>query len=399
MQAPIPANEMERILNLSAFDVDYSNLQNNFKDLTKLAAMVAGTNISLVNLIDSFTQWSVSSFGLDLEQMPREDSVCQYTILQDDQFEVNDLSADDRFKEKDYVNNPLNLRYYFGIPLKTNEGQNIGALCVLDPSIKNITPEKIELLKIIAQEIINRLYTIKAIQDLKNKLKDVTDNTKKVAHDIRGPLSGIIGISQIISEQGDSNKLDQVLEMINLIHRSSRSLLDLADEILTIEQGKTIKAPKEGEFNLHLFKEKIEKLYTPQTVNKKINFQVNISTENEHINFSKNKLLQIIGNLISNSIKFTPENGFVTADLQLSIDDKSPVLKIKVSDSGVGLSAEMIKNILEGNQHTNKGTSGEMGYGFGLAMVKHLIDGLKGKMNITSTPGDGAQFEVVIPMH
>lgn len=398
-QAPIPSNEMERILNLSDFDIDYSNLQNNFKDLTKLAAKVAGTNISLVNLIDSFTQWSVSSFGLDIEQMPREDSVCQYTILNDDQFEVNDLSADDRFKEKDYVNNPLNLRYYFGIPLKTAEGHNIGALCVLDPSVKNLSPEKVELLKIIAQEIINRLYTIKAIQDLKNKLKDVNDNTKKVAHDIRGPLSGIIGISEIISEQGDSNKLDQVLEMINLIHRSSKSLLDLADEILTIEQSNKAKAPKEGEFNLHLFKEKLEKLYTPQTVNKKIKFLVNIASENDYINFPKNKLLQIVGNLISNSIKFTPENGFVIADLELSIDDKSPILKIKVSDSGVGLTPDMITNILEGNQQTNKGTSGEVGYGFGLAMVKHLIDGLKGTMHITSTPGKGAEFEVIIPVH
>jgi len=364
-----------------------------------LAAKVAGTNISLVNLIDSFTQWSVSSFGLDIEQMPREDSVCQYTILNDDQFEVNDLSADDRFKEKEYVNNPLNLRYYFGIPLKTAEGHNIGALCVLDPSVKNLSPEKVELLKIIAQEIINRLYTIKAIQDLKNKLKDVNDNTKKVAHDIRGPLSGIIGISEIISEQGDSNKLDQVLEMINLIHRSSKSLLDLADEILTIEQSNKAKAPKEGEFNLHLFKEKLEKLYTPQTVNKKIKFLVNIASENDYINFPKNKLLQIVGNLISNSIKFTPENGFVIADLELSIDDKSPILKIKVSDSGVGLTPDMITNILEGNQQTNKGTGGEVGYGFGLAMVKHLIDGLKGTMRITSTPGKGAEFEVIIPVH
>lgn len=397
-QAPIPFNEMERVLNLSEFDIDYSNLENNFKDLTKLAAMVAGTNISLVNLIDSFTQWSVSSFGLDIEQMPREDSVCQYTILQSDQFEVQDLSEDDRFKEKEYVSSPLNLRYYFGIPLKTAEGHNIGALCVLDPSVKHLSPEKIELLKIIAQEIINRLYTIKAIQDLKNKLKDVNDNTKKVAHDIRGPLSGIIGISEIISEQGDSNKLDQVLEMINLIHRSSKSLLDLADEILTVEQNSQIKAPKEGEFNLHLFKEKIEKLYTPQTVNKKIKFQVNISSKNDYINFSKNKLLQIVGNLISNSIKFTPENGFVIADLQLSINDKSPILKVKVSDSGVGLTPDMITNILEGNQQTNKGTEGEIGYGFGLAMVKHLIDGLKGTLIISSEPGKGADFEVIIPM-
>lgn len=79
---PMPEKEMERLLALTDFDLDYSNLQENFKDLTKLAAKVSGTDISLVNLIDSYTQWTVSSHGLLLEQMPREESVCQYTICE-----------------------------------------------------------------------------------------------------------------------------------------------------------------------------------------------------------------------------------------------------------------------------------------------------------------------------
>jgi hypothetical protein len=54
--------------------------------MTKLAAKVAGTDISVINLIDMYTQWTVSNFGMDLDQMPREDSVCQYTIMQNDAF-------------------------------------------------------------------------------------------------------------------------------------------------------------------------------------------------------------------------------------------------------------------------------------------------------------------------
>ena len=92
--APIPVNEMNRILNLYEFDLDYSNLENTFKDLTYLAAKICGTDISVFNLIDSYTQWSISSFGLDAGQTPREDSLCQYTILENDHFEVEDLSLD-----------------------------------------------------------------------------------------------------------------------------------------------------------------------------------------------------------------------------------------------------------------------------------------------------------------
>ncbi|MFI5453671.1 GAF domain-containing sensor histidine kinase [Pedobacter sp. UC225_61] len=394
---PIPANEMDRILNLYEFDIDYSNLESTFKDLTRLAAKISGTDISLVNLIDSYTQWSVSNFGLDIDQMAREDSVCQYTILEDDHFEVEDLSIDTRFQDKSYVANPLNLRYYFGVPLKTNTGHNIGALCVLDKGQKKLTPEKIELLKIIAKEIITRLNTIKVIEDLKNRLLAEKETSKKVAHDIRGPLAGIIGVSEIIQDQGNDSKLADILEMVNLIHTSGKSVLDLADEILT--EKRISKPLKEDDFNLLVLKEKLLKLYTPQAKYKDINFTVHINETNETIGFSKNKLLQIIGNLISNALKFTTEKGNVGVDLDLQTIEDQKYLNIAVTDDGVGMSDESIDRILNGTNTSSDGTVGEKGYGFGLVMVKHLIDGLKGKLEISSIEGKGTKFEVKIPQY
>ncbi|TCC89406.1 sensor histidine kinase [Pedobacter frigiditerrae] len=392
---PVPLNEMERIITLSDYDLDYSGLENNFKDIIHLAARVAGTEISLINLIDSFTQWSIAHHGLDVEQMPREDSVCQYTIMEEDHFEVEDLSADARFTDKFYVDKPLSLRYYFGIPLKTSTGFNIGALCVLDTNFKKLTPEKVELLKLIANEIVNRLNTIKLLQELKSKLNDAKETHKRVAHDIRGPLSGIIGISEIISERGNENQLDEVMDFVTLIHKSSRSILDLADEILT-EEKKRLGEPQGDGFNLTVFKEKLEKLYLPQAQNKNIALNINNDPKLATIPISKNKLLQIVGNLISNAIKFTPQGGSVTVDLDLALEMSKKTLKITVSDTGEGLTEDSISSILSGTQGTSQGTGGESGYGFGLAMVKHLVDTLKGKMEITSEEGKGAKFVVTI---
>lgn len=392
---PIPLNEMERIITLSDYDLDYSGLENNFKDIIHLAARVAGTEISLINLIDSFTQWSIAHHGLEIDQMPREESVCQYTIMEEDHFEVEDLSADDRFTDKFYVDKPLSLRYYFGIPLKTSTGFNIGALCVLDTNFKKLTPEKVELLKLIANEIVNRLNTIKLLQELKSKLNDAKETHKRVAHDIRGPLSGIIGISEIISERGNENQLDEVMDFVTLIHKSSRSILDLADEILT-EEKKRLGEPQGDGFNLSVFKEKLEKLYFPQAQNKGIALHVNNDPKLATIPISKNKLLQIVGNLISNAIKFTAQGGSVTVDLDLALEMNNKILKITVLDTGEGLSQDAISNILNGSQATSQGTGGESGYGFGLAMVKHLVDSLKGKMEITSEEGKGAKFVITI---
>ena len=169
---PIDANEINRVLRLSEFDIDYSETQESLKDLTRLAAKVAGTSISLVNLIDIFTQWSISNYGLALEQIPKEDSVCQYTIVAKENFEVKDLTKDDRFKDKFYVTDEPKVTYYFGVPLQTNDGFNIGALCVMDKIGKEVTPEKAELLKIIASEIVSRLTEFQAIKQLRNSVKE-----------------------------------------------------------------------------------------------------------------------------------------------------------------------------------------------------------------------------------
>ncbi len=395
---PMPQNEMDRLMTLSDLDLDYSAHADSFKDLTKLAAMVAGTEMSLINLIDSYTQWTISSHNLELEQMPREESVCQYVLMGDQDMEVADLSVDERFKDRPYVTGGPNIRYYYGVPLNVNN-HNIGALCVVDAhAAKQLNPEKIELLKIIAGEIINRLKYAKVIDDLRNNLTEAKQTQKKVAHDIRGPLSGIIGLAQLIKEQGDENQMEEVLEFMNLIHKSGRSILELADEILSADKKeRKITELKGDEFNQVVFKDKLEKLYVPQAMNKQIKFTVNTSSESETIPFSKNKLLQITGNLISNAIKFTPNNGSVTVDLDLIEEENKNILQIKVKDSGVGLDAQGITTILQGTATSTNGTGGENGYGFGLALVKHLIEGLKGTFNITSVPGDGATFEVKLP--
>ncbi|RYF25913.1 MAG: sensor histidine kinase [Flavobacteriales bacterium] len=391
---PIPDNEFERLLDLAEFDIDYTNLESNFEELINLAAKIAGTKISLINLIDSYTQWTIANFGLDVEQTPRNETICQYTILEEDHYEIEDLTLNERFFDKDFVTGELGLRYYLGVPLKTSKGYNVGTLCVMDSEKKKLTPEKIELLKLVANEVLTRLNAIKKIHDFKLKINEVEQNQKKVAHDIRGPIAGIIGLSNLIKSQGDENTMEEVLELIDMINSSSVSLIELADEILATNN---IESLNDDEFNLIIFKEKLEKLYLPQAKNKQIFLSVNLEPENQHIRFKRDKLLQISGNLISNAIKFTPDYGVVQVNLDLQIENEVNTLLMEVNDSGLGLDEAAITSIINGDKQTSAGTSGEKGFGFGLNMVNELINSLKATLHITSELGKGSKFKVIIP--
>jgi signal transduction histidine kinase len=332
--------------------------------------------------------------------MGRTESVCQYTISgNNDYFEVKGLSKDDRFKDKFYVVDDPKLDYYFGVPLIAEGGYSLGALCVLDKNVKEQSPENIELLKIVGKEVVNRLVTFKTIQELKSQA--TTDNAlrKKVAHDIRGPLGGIISLTQIISMQGENNKLSDVLEFITMIQKAGTSLLDLATEILNSEDKQAIK-PKDdlvaNGFCLDAFKQKLERLYLPQAKNKGITYTVSLMADSIDKPFPKNKLLQITGNLITNAIKFTPVNGVVNVNLGLFNNANMQVLTIKVIDTGIGLDKDAISHILAGKKDTSDGTDGEIGFGFGLALVKRLVDDLNGTMAIESVPNEGTTFTITL---
>ena len=400
---PVPENEMKRILALSEFDLDYSDLDKTFADLTKLAAKVAGTSISLINLIDSFTQWSASTYGIELQQMPREESVCQYTILEENSggFEVRDLSKDERFKDRSYVTDEPHLRYYYGVPLKVDEDLSLGALCVLHEDFKNLSAEKKEMLEIIAGEVVNRIKIQFAVANLKKKVQETTTIKNRVAHDIRGPIGGIIGLAEIIQMQGDQNKLEEVLDFIALIRKSGKSVLELADEILSQNfdsKGATKRIPKDHEFTLLTLQTKIQDMFNPQAINKKVTLEVEASPSNPEIPFPKNKILQILGNLISNSLKFTPNGGMVKVILDLEVLDQEKILNLKVIDSGVGISSEKIAEILEGGTSSSSGTSGEKGFGFGLNLVNHLVKSLKGRLLVKSELGSGTEFNLILPL-
>ncbi|WP_449437213.1 sensor histidine kinase [Pedobacter steynii] len=231
---------------------------------------------------------------------------------------------------------------------------------------------------------------------LRNQIKQANESKKKVAHDIRGPLAGIIGLSEIISEQGKSADIDEVMDFINLIHSGSKSILDLADEILSDENE--TKDINNLEFNLSSFRDKLKQLYNPQAISKQIQLQININQATQDILFSKNKLLQIAGNLISNAIKFTPNKGSIVIELDLIVKSDQNILSILVSDTGVGVTKGEIFQILDGNSHTTNGTDGEKGYGFGLSLVKHLIEKLRGQLEIDSQISQGTTFKVALPM-
>ncbi|HEY1037993.1 MAG TPA: PAS domain S-box protein, partial [Bacteroidia bacterium] len=154
---PVPVNEEERLAILKAYNVLDTLPEQQFDDITKLASIICDTPIALISLLDEGRQWFKSRVGLDASYTPREISFCQYTIMGNDLFEVENSLEDERFANNPLVVGDPNIRFYAGGPLRTPNGLNIGTLCVIDTVPRTLNDKQKEALRILSNEVITNL--------------------------------------------------------------------------------------------------------------------------------------------------------------------------------------------------------------------------------------------------
>lgn len=154
--APVPENEQERLEELLGYKILDTPQEKTFDDLTRLAAYICGTPISLITLLDSDRQWFKSKQGLEMPETPRDIAFCSHAITEPDQIlVVNDATQDPRFVNNPLVTSDTNIRFYAGVPLVTPNNHALGTLCVLDTQPRQLSQEQLDALQILADHAIH----------------------------------------------------------------------------------------------------------------------------------------------------------------------------------------------------------------------------------------------------
>jgi peptide/nickel transport system substrate-binding protein len=216
-----------------------------------------------------------------------------------------------------------------------------------------------------------------------------------MAHELKNPLNAISGYAQFLQIQNGSNSPGDMARSLDSIETASRHLTALIDDTLLAAKLDAGKAPLElADLDLREVTADLDKLVRPQIEAGGNRFAVSIAPEVGTIVGDRTKIQQILINLLSNAAKFT-RNGTVHLDIERP--DAGHVL-LRIEDSGAGMNAQQLKHLFEAFTEIGGPHSRELGgTGLGMFITRNLCALLGGEIAVTSAPGNGTRFEVVLP--
>lgn len=240
--------------------------------------------------------------------------------------------------------------------------------------------------------------------NLIEKQKDdlVTLNASKdkflsiLAHDIKNPLSTILGISELMYTENDKLTKEEKAIFTKDIHTLATNLFEIINTLLSwaVSQG-GLTAINPQNFNIKALAEKSTRNLKTVAKQKSINILVEGSDEIE-VYADSNMLLSVMHNLISNAIKFTFKEGEIKVVIE---NESTDYAKVSVIDNGIGLTEKSIEKLFRYDKHfLNKGTAGESGTGLGLILCKDFVEKNGGKIWVESEPQKGSKFRFTIPL-
>lgn len=240
------------------------------------------------------------------------------------------------------------------------------------------------------QIILNQNEELSKLNATKDKFFSI------IAHDLRGPIGGLMGLSQIMAEELSSLTIEEVQELALSMNHSATNLFGLLENLLNwarMQRGSISYDPKIWELHL-LVNESVEMIREPAKI-KEIEIGIQIP-EGLMVFADKNILQMVIRNLVSNSIKFTEKGGKII----LSVEAKDgKTVEISIKDNGIGMNKELVDNLFHADvRNGRKGTNGEPSTGLGLLLCKEFVEKHGGKIWVESEEGKGSTFSFLLPI-
>ena len=243
-------------------------------------------------------------------------------------------------------------------------------------------------LKNLKNELEQKNLTLHELIKVKNELLGMA------SHDLRNPLTSIKGYSEFLLKKGATLKEDTRTDFLKIIHSASGNILGLLNDLLnlsSIESGQLTLNLQPG--NLRGLIDERVKLYNHLATEKNIRFNINFQ-ETTAVSFDTTRIGQVLDNLLTNAIKFSPVGGVI----DIIIESGKGYIRVTITDEGPGIKSENLDNLFKPFKKIESDlTKCEKGTGLGLAIAKKMIELHNGTLTFKPSKNQGASFSFKLP--
>jgi two-component system NtrC family sensor kinase len=235
--------------------------------------------------------------------------------------------------------------------------------------------------------------TLQEITHLKMLDRIKSDFINTISHDLRSPLTSIMGYVELLDRVGDLN--DQQKKFIQHIRASIQSITALVNDLLDLGRIEAGFDSRKDDVAFDTVVRYALDNFQNQISDKRQTLYVEIAERLPTLRGNPIRLRQLADNLIGNAVKYTPEGG----DLSVSLQADNSQIVFEIKDSGVGIPAADQPHIFEKFYRANNAPKNTPGTGLGLAIVKSIVDNHEGRIWVDSSPGTGTKFTVILPTY
>ncbi len=251
-------------------------------------------------------------------------------------------------------------------------------------------------LKLSKDELVKKNHQLTAYKSELEQLVATKDKFFSIiAHDLRGPFSGFLGLSEVLANEYDLLEKEDIVQISDSMNKAAKRLFAFLENLLewsSTQTGRLELHPSNIDFSI--IANKTIALLSTTANEKKISLKSNIDN-NTYVFADSNIAHTVLRNLVSNAIKFTREGGSIT----LNSSSNDNFVTISVSDTGVGMEEETIAKLFKvDKKYTSHGTNNETGTGLGLILCKELVEKSGGNISVRSILNEGSTFEFTLPI-
>ncbi len=389
--ASIPQNESIRLADLRSFDILDTVAEEAYDAITYLAAEICDVPIALISIVDKERQWFKSRVGLDATETHRDLAFCAHAIREPSSLLiVPDASADPRFSTNPLVTDDPSIRFYAGAPLVSPAGNALGTLCVIDREPRVLTGEQEKALAALSIQVMALLELRRTVRDLERKQREVKAATAQrdsfmatVSHEIRGPLTAVIGYVELLRAGLPE---EERAEALASVAREAADVEYLIEDLLVSARAeadslRVVAVPVRLDAQIAQVLEGLDGAVTAG---------VDTVVEGCRAIGDPARVRQIIRNLVTNAFRYGGDS--ITVDARRS----GKWCLLTVSDDGPGIAAADRELVFEPFKQAADGRDVSASVGLGLPISRLLAERMGGSLTYRFESGRSV-FELSLP--